>query len=177
MASFRPIVSGIIGAVIATGIGALIRRSKPKVAADGALVLRYPRALVVFGLVMGGVFGAFAVRNAIYDSAVNSYAVALMVPLVLALLGLYLAAETLVTHVIVSETGVQTKTLWGTREAPWSDIVETTRSSSDGGYVLHTRGGGRLSVSGMLSGASALEERLAQRGIPVDERAHGRHPA
>ena len=177
MATFRPIVSGIIGAVVATAIGALIRRAKPHEAIDGALVLRYPRALVVFGLIMGGVFGAFAVRNAIYGSAVNPYAVALSVPLVLALLGFYLAAETLVTHVVVSETGVRTRTLWGTRQAPWNDIVKVTRSSSDGGYVLHTRNGVRLSVNGMLTGASALEERLAQRRIAMDGTASGRDDA
>jgi hypothetical protein len=169
VASFRPILSGLVGALIATAVGALIRRSRPVVAGDGALVLRYPRALGVFGLMIGGVFGAFAVRNAIYGNAVNSYAMAVAVPLVLALLGFYLAAEGFVVRVILSETGVQATTLWGTRAAPWSDIVEVTSSSSDGGYVLHTRAAGRLKVGGMLAGTSALPEHLAKRGIPVVE--------
>jgi len=169
MASLRPIVSGLVGALIATAVAAMIRRSRPLVAADGALVLRYPRAIAGFGLVMAGIFGAFAVRNAIYGSAVNSYAVAVSVPLVLGLAGLYLAAEAFVTRVIVSEVGVHVTNLWSSREARWSDIVGVSDASTDSSVVLHTRAAGHLKVSGSLAGVSAFLELLAERGIPVVE--------
>src|SRR5215217_8528734 len=113
---YRPILSGLLGALITVALIAWIRRSKPQVQ-DGILVLRYPRALAVFGLVMGSVFGAFAVRNAIYGSGVNSYVVALTVPLVLAIGGLYLATEAFFVRVNVSDTAVRVSSLWRAREA------------------------------------------------------------
>ena len=163
---YRPILSGLFGALITVALIAWIRRSKRQVQDGGVLVLRYPRALAVFGLVMGGVFGAFAVRNAIYGSGVNSYMVALTVPLVLAIGGLYLATEAFFVRVVVSETAVRVSSLWSAREALWSDITSVSHGGSE--YVLHTRNAGRLKVSTMLVGSSAFLERLREHGHAED---------
>ena len=165
---YRPVLSGLLGGLITVALLAWIRRSKPQVQ-DGVLVLRYPRALAVFGLVMGGVFGAFAVRNAIYGSAVNSYVVALTVPLVLGLGGLYLAAEAFFVRVTVSDTAVRVSSLWSAREAAWGDITSVSHAGNE--YVLHTRNVGRLKVSTMLVGSSAFLERLREHGHAEDPSA------
>jgi hypothetical protein len=158
---YRPILSGLFGALITAALIAWIRRSKPQVQ-DGVLVLRYPRPLAVFGLVMAGVFGTFAVRNAIYGSGVNSYIVALTVPLVLAIGGLYLATEAFFVRVVVSDTAVRVSSLWSAREVLWSDITSVSHGGSE--YVLHSRNAGRLKVSTMLVGSSAFLERLREHG-------------
>ncbi len=165
---YRPILSGLFGGLITVALIAWIRRSKPQIE-DGVLVLRYPRALAVFGLIMGGVFSAFAVRNAIYGSGVNSYAVALTVPLVLGLGGLYLAIEALFVRVIVSETSVRVSSLWSAREALWNDITSVSHGGNE--YVLHTPNAGRLKVSTMLVGSSAFLERLREHGHAEDPSA------
>jgi hypothetical protein len=159
---YRPILSGLLGALITVALIAWIRRSKPPQDENGVLVLRYPRALGIFGLTMGGVFGAFAVRNAIYGSGVNSYIVALTVPLVLAIGGLYLAIEAFFVRVVVSDMAVRVSSLWSAREALWSDIASVSHGGSE--YVLHTRNAGRLKVSTMLVGSSAFLERLREHG-------------
>ena len=159
---YRPILSGLFGALITVALIAWIRRSKPPQDENGVLVLRYPHALGIFGLIMGGVFGAFAVRNAIYGSGVNSYIVALTVPLVLAIGGLYLAIEAFFVRVVVSDMAVRVSSLWSTREALWSDITSVSHGGSQ--YVLHTRNAGRLEVSTMLVGSSAFLERLREHG-------------
>jgi hypothetical protein len=159
---YRPILSGLFGALITVALIAWIRRSKPQVQDGGVLVLRYPRALAVFGLIMGGVFGAFAVRNAIYGSAVSSYIVALTGPLVLAIGGLYLATEAFFVRVVVSDTAVRVSSLWSAREVLWSDITSVSHGGSE--YVLHSRNAGRLKVSTMLVGSSAFLERLREHG-------------
>src|SRR4051794_25789573 len=119
---YRPILPGLLGALITVALIAWMKRPKPQ-EEHSVLVLRYPRALGIFGLVMAAVFGTFAVRNAIYGSGVNSYVVALTVPLVLGLGGVYLAIEAFFVRVVVSDTGVRVSSLWSTREAPWSDIT------------------------------------------------------
>ena len=163
---YRPILSGLLGGLITVALIAWIRQSKPPQVENGILVLRYPRALTVFGLVMAGVFGAFAVRNAIYGSGVNSYVVALTVPLVLAIGGVYLATEAFFVRVIVSDTAVRMSSLWSAREALWSDITSVSHGGSE--YVLHTRNAGRLKVSTMLVGSSAFLERLREHGHAED---------
>ena len=170
---YRPILSGLFGALITVALIAWIRRSRPQVH-DGVLVLRYPRALAIFGLVMAGVFGAFAVRNAIYGSGVNSYIVALTVPLVLAIGGLYLAIEAFFVRVIVSDAAVRVSSLWSAREAPWSEITSVSHGGSE--YVLHTRNAGRLKVSTMLVGSSAFLDRLREHGHAGDPSAQWDHP-
>ena len=163
---YRPILSGLFGALITVALIAWIRRSKPPQVENGVLVLRYPRALGIFGLTMGGVFGAFAVRNAIYGSGVSSYMVALTVPLVLAIGGFYLAIEAFFVRVVVSDTAVRVSSLWSAREAPWSDITSVSHGGSE--YVLHTRNAGRIKVSTMLVGSSAFLERLREHGHAED---------
>jgi hypothetical protein len=102
------------------------------------------------------------VRNAIYGSAVSSYIVALTVPLVLAIGGLYLATEAFFVRVVVSDTAVRVSSLWSAREVLWSDITSVSHGGSE--YVLHSRNAGRLKVSTMLVGSSAFLERLREHG-------------
>ncbi len=162
--SIRPILSGLAGALV---VGWLVRRasqSKPIVRGD-ALVLRYPRSWAYLGIIGGGIFLAFAVRNAIYGSAVNSYAVALSVPLILGLLGLYFAVETLFSRVTLTSDHVQVSSPWRTQETSWGEITNISYNPAAGSYVLHTKAGATLRVSRWLMGIATLLERATELGI------------
>ena len=161
------IVSGLAGMLATVAIIAWARRTRPQVQGS-VLVLRYPAILTVLGFLMGGGFAALAVRNAIYGSAVNSYAVALTVPLVLAVMGFYLGAETARGRVIVSDGGIQTRSLWRTREVRWDDITRVSHSPASSAYVLETRNAKPVQISSMLVGISALLDRLAEHGHTMD---------
>ena len=171
IAALRPLLSGLLAALV---VGALIRRmrSSKAVEHDGILILRYPRPLGYFGLVVGGIFGAFAIRNARYGSAVSSYWVALTVPLALALVGFYIAADVFLSRVIVSNESVSVSSPLGTRTALWRDIVRIEFVPSSGWFVLHTREGKRLRVSSLFPGIPAFLERAGQAGLtlPTDQR-------
>ena len=164
--ALRPLLSGLVGALVVGALVARMRRAKA-VEHNGILILRYPRALGYFGLVVGGVFAAFAVRNARYGSSVNTYAVALTVPLVLALVGFYLAAEVFVSRVVVSEESVLVSSLLGTRTALWRDIVRIEFVPTSGWYVLYTSAGKRLRVSSLLPGISTFLERAGAVGLAL----------
>ncbi len=162
--SIRPLLSGLAGALI---VGWLVRRAsqyRPIVQGD-ALVLRYPRSWAYLGIIGGGIFLAFAVRNAIYGSAVNSYAVALSMPLILGLLGIYLAVEALFSKVTLTSDRVQVSSPWRTQETSWREITKISYHAAAGSYVLHTNAGVTLRVSRWLMGITALFERAAELGI------------
>jgi hypothetical protein len=162
--SIRPLLSGLAGALIVGWLARRASQSRPAVHGNN-LVLRYPKSWAYVGMIMGGVFLAFAVRNAIYGSAVNSYAVALSVPLILGLLGFYLAAEALFSQVTLTTDRVRVSSPWRTHETTWQDITRISYNAAAGAYVLHTKAGGRLRVSRMLTGIDALVERAAELGI------------
>jgi hypothetical protein len=164
--ALRPLLSGLLGALVVGVLVARMRRSKA-VEHDGVLILRYPRALGYFGFVLGVIFGAFAVRNARYGSSVSSYAVALLVPLVLALVGVYIAAEVFLSRVIVSNESVLVSSPLGTRTALWPDIVRIEFVPTSGWYVLYTSEGNRLRVSSLLPGISRFLERAADAGLAL----------
>lgn len=164
--TIRPFLSGLIGGTIVMLLAVSMRRTKP-VQVAGSFVLRYPRALGYFGLIVGGILGAFAVRNALYGSAVNSYAVALTVPSILSLIGFYLAAEVFVSRVVLNDEGVIVVSVFGTRETTWRDITRIEFVPAGSWYVIHTRGGKRLRVSAMLSGITMLQKQAAKFGIVV----------
>jgi hypothetical protein len=162
----RPLLSGLLAALVVGALVARMRRSKA-VEHDGILILLYPRALGYFGFVVGGIFGAFAIRNARYGSSVSSYAVALMVPLVLALVGFYIAAEVFLSRVIVSHESILVSSPLGTRTALWRDIVRIEFVPTSGWYVLYTSEGKRLRVSSLLPGISAFLERAGEAGLAL----------
>ncbi len=166
MNTIRPLLSGLVAALVVGALVARMRRSKG-VEHDGVLILRYPRALGYFGLVVGGIFGAFAIRNARYGSAVSSYAVALMVPLALALVGFYIAADVFLSRVIVSNESVSVSSPLGTRTALWRDIVRIEFAPASGWYVLYTSEGKRLRVSSLFPGITAFLERAGKAGLAL----------
>ena len=163
--TLRPILSGLAGAAVVFAIRAAARRARPDERA-GIVVLTYPLALRILSSLGLLVFGAFAIRNAIHGSAVNSYAVALAVPSVLALLSGYVAIECWSGSVQLGDESFRVISLWWRRhDVAWRDVTNVSFSDVHSCWVVRTRTQKTVRVSSMLSGCDLFVSSLEKRGI------------
>jgi hypothetical protein len=166
--SIRPVLSGLAGGVVALLLQRFARRAKPQATGDGTL-LRYPKGLLVLGVVAFAVFFAFTVYNALGKNVVNSYAVAVSVPLVLATAAGWLAIECAGVSIVLGRDSLRCTSPWRpSREIPWRDVVKASYSRTNDWYVLRTRNQGTVRVSGMLSGSDVLRDHLKANGIELE---------
>jgi len=165
--TFRPVLTGLVGGAIALGIQAAARRALPE-SRDGLVVLRYPRALNILVGLLFVLFFFATVHNAIYGSKVDSYAIALLVPLVLSVAGGYLFVETSWVSVLLSDATLQHISPWRCdRMVAWGDVVGVSYSSVNNWYLLYTRSQGIVRISIMLRGADVVLEYLDLHGIEL----------
>lgn len=158
------LLSGLLGAVIAAWLVSRVQRSAPQIEPD-RIVLRLHPGFAWGGLIVAALFLFIAAYNARHGSLVNSWWVAFSVPLVMGLMGLYVAVEGFFTRVTLTEDGVTVTTVWGTKHAPWNDIVHVSEHPFSGHVVLRTRSGTILRVSNMVSGLYALGQALEDHDI------------
>jgi hypothetical protein len=166
--SIRPVLSGLAGGVVALLLQRFARRAMPQATDDGTL-LRYPKGLLVLGVVAFTVFFAFTVYNALGKNVVNSYAVAVSVPLVLATAAGWLAIECAGVSIVLGRDSLRCTSPWRpAREILWRDVVKASYSRTNDCYVLRTRNQGTVRVSGMLSGSDVLRDHLKANGIELE---------
>jgi hypothetical protein len=146
----------------------LAARSVPSTV-NGATVLRYPRLFLLIWIPLTACFAAFTIFNAMGGNRVNSYPVAVLVPLILTCAGGFLIAETIAVAVTFDTHLVRAVSPWRkTREVPWTDLVHASSSPFLGWYVLRVRNAGTIRISFMLKGSARVPELLAMHGVKVD---------
>jgi hypothetical protein len=166
--SIRPVLSGLAGAAATLLLQQLARRAKPPTVGDG-IMLRYSKGLRILGSAAFMIFFAFTIFNAMGGNAVNSYAVAVTVPLVLAAAAGWLAIESAGVSFLLRKESLRCTSPWRpAREIPWRDVVHASFSPANNWYVLRTRNHGTVRVSGMLDGSDVLQEFLSANGIDVE---------
>lgn len=166
--SIRPVVSGLAGGAVALLLQRLARRAVPKVIGEET-VLRYPKSLLVLGVAAFTIFFAFTVYNALGKNVVNSYAVAVSVPLVLATAAGWLAIECAGVTIVLGKDSLRCTSPWRpAREILWRDVVKASYSRTNDWYVLRTRNQGTVRVSGMLSGSDVFRDYLKANGIGLE---------
>src|SRR5262245_21596780 len=165
--SIRPVISGLIGATAAEALRRTAARRQAPVTSDG-VILRYPRSLQAFLWLTVLVFGFFTVFNALGGNVVNSYAVAVSVPLILAAVSAYGLLETARVVIVVGDASIRCHSPWGpARQVPYSSITHASYAPALGCFVLRTRDHGTVRVSTMLVGVAALPAILEQHGIAI----------
>ena len=166
--SIRPVLSGLAGGAAALLLQQLARRARPPTVGDG-IMLRYSRGLRILGSAAFTIFFAFTIFNAMGGNAVNSYAVAVTVPLVLAAAAGWLAIESAGVSFLLRKESLRCTSPWRpARDIPWRDVVRASFSPANNCYVLRTRHHGTVRVSGMLDGSDVLLEFLSANGIDLE---------
>lgn len=164
----RPIVVGLFAGAVTTAVVARSARRVPDEAESTRLILRYGRGLQVFACGSLLVWTAFAVRNALYGSAVNSYLVAVSVPSLLALGSAYLAIGTLGTTITLDDHGIVSRSPWRrTRIVRWDDVAEAWYGEVNSTWVLRTRRDGTIRIAAMMLGSDVVPKYLNQHRIPL----------
>ena len=166
--SIRPVLSGLAGGAIVLLVGRLARRATPHVAGD-EVVLRYSGWLLIVGLAAFMIFFAFTVFNAMGGNRVNSYAVAVSVPLVLTIASGWLAIECAGVSIRLGKNSLRCTSPWRpAREILWQDVVKASFSQGNHGYVLRTRNQGTVQISLMLKGSDVVPAFLETNGIELE---------
>lgn len=162
--SLTALLSGLLGAGIAAWLVSRAQHAAPRIEPD-RIVLRLHPGFAWGGLLVAVLFLFIAAYNARHGSLVSPWWVAFSVPLVMGLMGLYLAVEGFCTRVALTEDGVTVTTAWGTKHAAWNDIVLVSENALTGYVTLRTSSGTTLRVSSMVSGLYALGEALNDHDI------------
>ncbi|HEX7122414.1 MAG TPA: hypothetical protein VF178_08605 [Gemmatimonadaceae bacterium] len=166
--TLRPIVVGLFAGVVTTAVVARSARHRPEEAEGRRVILRYGRGLQIFACASLLVWTAFAVRNALYGSAVNSYLVAVSVPSLLAVGSAYLAVGTIGTTVILDDHGIISRSPWRrTRTVRWEDVTEAWYGEVNSTWMLRTRRDGTIRIAAMMLGSDVVPKYLNQHRIPL----------
>lgn len=160
MENLRPLLSGVIGAVIAAGLIAWGSRGAEKDLPAGRI--RYGRRMRGLSLAMlaVGIFIAYAALHASQSQRVVTFFVA--APLFAG--ALWFVLETYFVEVTVSATHLTHKSPWRrTRSIPWPAITGYEFSEVNSCHVLTTKGFGSVRLSTYMSGVDEVAEYLSNQ--------------
>lgn len=165
--SLRPIVTGLVAGAVTTALMVRSARRTPRTAAGAGVQLRYGRGLQTFACASLVVWTTFAIRNALYGSAVNSYLVAVSVPTLLAIGSGYLAINALWVSVVLDDEVIICRSPWRrTRVVAWRDVVDAHYSDLNSMWILRTRDQGKIRIGVGMIGSAALPQYLNRHRVP-----------
>ena len=159
MESMRPIVSGLLGAVISALLVAWILRQSLNAPTDGTISYGWRIRVVAFLMLGIALFIGYAALHAsqsqrFFAFSIGGAGVAFAVWFVL---------EVLFVGARVSELHMQVWSPWrGTRLIPWNAITGYEFSPACGWYILHTNGFGKVRLSTTLIGLDQVFTLLEQ---------------
>lgn len=161
MTSLRPIISGIIGALLTGAILSWASRSASSARSDG--LLRYSGRMRAVAVVLLGIalFIGYAALHASPDQRLIAGAVGMTALAT----GVWFVVEVFSFRGRVTETHLIVHSSWrGVREVPWEAIEGYSFSDVNQWHVLHTRGYGKVRISVFLEGVDQVAEQLDRQG-------------
>lgn len=157
MESLRPLISGLIGAVIAALLMRWISRGNEKTLLPGTV--RYSPRMRALSLLMLAV-GSFIAYAAIHASPSQRW-IAFLVAAPLFAGSVWFVLETFLVSAQVSKASLIHRSPWrGVRNIPWSAITGYEYSHAMGCHVLETEGHGTVRLSVYMSGVDQVAEQL-----------------
>lgn len=159
MDSFRPIITGLLGALIAHCLIYWVRSASAD-AGDGILRYGWRSRVVALLILATALFIGYA---AIHASASQRF-LAYLIGGGSVAFAVWLLLEMLFTGARVTRSHLEVWSLWrGRRRIPWSAVTSYEYSSAMGWHVLDTSGYGTVRLSVLLSGVDQIGEHLEHR--------------
>ena len=159
MESLRPILSGLIGALVAALLMRWLARGNQKSVPAGTI--RYSPRLRAVSLLMLAV-GCFIAYAATHASA-NQRWIAFLVAAPLLGGSIWFAMEAFFVSAQVSKSALVHRSPWrGTRHIQWPAVTGYEFSQALGCHVLETSEQGTVRLSVYMSGVDQIAEHLAQ---------------
>ena len=160
MENLRPLLSGLIGAVIAGLLLRWVSRESGKALPSGTV--RYGgrmRATSLFLLAIGS-FIAYAAAHA----SPSQRWIAFLVAAPLFAGSVWFVMEAFLVSAKVTKENLEHRSPWrGTRTIPWSRITGYSYSHAMGWHVLEAEGYGAVRLSVYMSGVDQVAEQLASQ--------------
>lgn len=167
------IVTGLIGGAVAAGLGFYLRARPARAVrkADGWLELR-PRPVLHVGVLLGALMTALPAWMLLSGGSQRADAAeqnmwAAVLAIGFGVMTIYLAWITHGVRIGFRGGRLRVRSLFGTQEYGFHDILACRKSALTGEFVVTLRGGRRLRFSEYFSGVAELEESLAQHGIAL----------
>jgi hypothetical protein len=155
MESLRPLLSGLVGAVVAGLLMAWVARGREKEALVGKV--HYGRRVKVLSLVMLAI-GTF-IAYAAFHASPNQRVIAFFVATPLFSGSVWFVLEAFFVTATVSATHLTHRSPWrGTRRVPWSNVAGYEFSSLSSSHVLTTKGHGKVRLSTYMSGVDQVAQ-------------------
>jgi hypothetical protein len=118
-----------------------------------------------------GIMIAFVVNA---ESELDRVLGILLVILPLTVMSAWLLSEAIGRRLTITDAGLETRSPWGTRYIPWTDVEDVSYSYLNSWLVVRGRAGVRVRVSRYLSGTQDLCEAMARNLEPEVLRRVGR---
>lgn len=174
---WNPVLSGLVGGLVAVALGLFVRRAKRRPAATGPQVLRYHGALhffVVLGLGLVGVLG-WAAASQWPGAAPGERLLWVLLEVGFVAATIYFL-HFLTVRISIDEEGVDYRDLFGTKRVPWGEVVSLRYSVWMQEYTLRTPTV-RLCFNQYLVGHQELLNECSRRtGLPVPGEVAGSQP-
>lgn len=159
MANLRPIISGVIGGLVAVAIISWLARDAATAQTDGLLCYGRKTRAIAVGLLLIALFIGYAALRASPDQRV----IAAVVAVALLAGGIWFVVETFCFQARVTDTHLIVRSPWrGVREVPWEAVEGYSFSEVNRWHVLHTRGYGKVRLSVLLEGVDQVAEKLGR---------------
>jgi hypothetical protein len=159
MEGLRPLLSGLIGAVVAGLVMAWVSRGATHHLPGH---VRYGRRMRATSLVMLAI-GALIAYAALHAAA-SQRVIAFFVAAPLLAGSVWFVLETFFVKAMLTATHITHTSPWrGTRTIPWSAITGYEFSSANSCHILATRGYGKVRLSTYMSGVDQVAEHLCRQ--------------
>ena len=163
MEEFRPIISGVIGAIVSVVLLAWVVKDSSSPSAAGAARYGWRARALIIGTSFLGLFIFYVALQASKDQRAIAWALA-VISLAFAILA---PLEVFVTRFVVRPDGLQIRSAWrGTRLIPWHAIGRCHYRPAMEVHEVATSGFGKLYISKYLVGLDQLLAAIRHRGNP-----------
>jgi hypothetical protein len=163
MEEFRPLISGVVGAVVSVALLAWAIKDSHSPSIAGAARYGWRARALVLGASILGLFIFYVAMQASKDQRAIAWTLA-GISLAFAILA---PLEVFVTRFVAQVDGLQIRSAWrGTRLIPWQALGQCHYRPALEAHEVVTRGFGKLYISKYLVGLDQLLAAIRHRGNP-----------